>query len=117
MAQDEEHYVVRAGLARPDLLVAGTRPHRDVPGLTGFSVQSAPGLSVEQLARAARFPHGWVSVTTLHTLRWHGFDLVFPTPGQGVYHATVLAPYPLSSEHASLLSSLFTRRRNPYQSK
>jgi hypothetical protein len=56
-------------------------------------------------------------VTTLNALQWHGFDLVFPTPGQGVYRATVVAPYPLPPEHALLLSSLFTRLRNPNPSK
>jgi hypothetical protein len=114
---DVDQYVVRAGLGRPGPLIVGTTPHRDIPGLTGFSVQSAPGLSVDELMRGAGFPHTWISVTTLDALQRHGFDLVFPTPGKGAYHATVRAPYPLSPDMAMLLSGLFTRRRNPYPSK
>ena len=107
-----EQYVVRAGLARPDSLIVGTTRHPLVPGLFGFSVQSAPGVAVADLARAGRFPHPWISVTTVVMLRRHGFDLVFPTPGKGAYHATVRAPCPLPPDIAVLLSSLFVRRRN-----
>jgi hypothetical protein len=112
-----EQLVVRAGLARPASLMEGTTPHRLVPGLSGFSVQSALGVPVEELARAGRFPHLWVSVTTVVILRRHGFDLVFPTPGKGAYHATVRAPCPLPPDVAVLLSGLFVRRRNPHPGK
>jgi hypothetical protein len=112
-----EHFIVRAGLARPASLIVGTTPHRLVPGLSGFSVQSASGVSVEELARAGRFPHPWISVTTLAILQHRGFDLVFPTPGKGAYHATVRAPCPLPQDLAALLSRLFARRRNPHQGK
>jgi hypothetical protein len=114
VAQDEEQYVVRAGLARPGPLIVGTTPHRLVPGLSGFSVQSAPGIPVEELARAGSFPHPWISVTTFAVLERHGFELVFPTPGKGAYHATVRASCPLRMDVAVLLSGLFTRLRNPY---
>jgi hypothetical protein len=114
---DVEQYVVRAGLARPAPLIVGTTPHPLVPGLAGFSVQSAPGLPVEKLARAGRYPHPWISVTTVVILRRHGFDLVFPTPGKGAYHATVRAPCPLPADIAVLLSDLFIRRRNPHPGK
>lgn len=112
-----EHFIVRAGLARPASLIVGTAPHRLVPGLTGFSVQSAPEVPVEELARAGRFPHRWVSVTTVVALRRHGFDLVFPTPGKAAYHATVRAPCPLPLDLAVLLSGLFKRWRNPHPDK
>jgi hypothetical protein len=82
--------------------------------LFGFSVQSAPGISVDELARAGLFPHLQISVTTLDILQRHGFDLVFPTPGGGMYHATVQILYPLPPDMASRLSGLFHQRRNPY---
>jgi hypothetical protein len=110
-----EQFVVRAGLARPDPLIAGTTPHPLVPGLSGFSVQSAPGVPVEELARAGRFPHPWISVTTVVIPRRHGFDLVFPTPGRGAYHATARASCPLPPDVAVLLSGLFVRRRTRIQ--
>jgi len=59
-----EQYVVRAGLAHPETLMNDTGPHRDIPDLTGFSVRSAPGVSVDELARGGWFRHGWISVTT-----------------------------------------------------
>ena len=109
-----EQFVVRAGLAEASSLTAGTRPHRDIPGLSGFSVQSAPGISVNDLARAGGFPHLQISVTTPDTLRRHGFDLVFPTPGAGLYHATVRVQYPMPADVATQLSALFIQRPNPY---
>jgi hypothetical protein len=112
-----QQYVVRAGLAQPASLIAGTAPHPLVPGLCGFSVQSAPGITVEELARAGRFPHPWISVTTVAVLARHGFDLAFPTPGKGAYHATVRVPCPLPMGTAVLLGGLFVRYRNPHTSK
>lgn len=107
-------YVVRAGIAQPRSLIEGVTAHRLIKGLHGFSVQSAPDLSVEELARGGRFPNARISVTTLELLHENGFVLVFPTLGRGAYHATVQTPWPLPLATAMLLSSLFTRRRNPY---
>ncbi|MSP00160.1 MAG: hypothetical protein EXR07_03780 [Acetobacteraceae bacterium] len=111
---DRTHYVVRAGIARPSDLIVGTREHRDVPGLFGFSVQSWPGVTVEELARAGRLPHARISVTTRDTLWWLGFEVVLSTPGKGDYHATVRAPFPLPRDIATRLGMVFTRRRNPW---
>jgi hypothetical protein len=114
---DVEQYVVRAWLARPGSLIVGTTPHRLVSGLTGVSVRSTQGVTVDELARAGQFPHPWISVTTVDVLEQHGFDLVFPAPGKGAYLATVRAPCPLTRGVAVLLSSLFIRRRNPIPGK
>jgi hypothetical protein len=96
-ADEADQYVVRAGLARPDSLIAGTTVHRLIPGLTGSSVQSAP---VEALARGGQFRNRQISVTTRRALQQYGFDLVFPTTGRGAYHATVRAPDPLPPDRA-----------------
>jgi hypothetical protein len=109
-----DQYVVRAGLARPDNLIAGTTAHRLIPGLTGFSVQSAPGVSVGDLARGGQFHNRQISATTQNALRQQGFEVVFPTPGRGAYHATVRAPDPLLPDTAALLSSLFLQCSNPH---
>ena len=108
------HYVVRAGIARPVDFIIGTREHRDVTGLFGFSVQSWPGVSPEELARAGLFRNRQISVTTLEALRRIGFEVVLSTPGKGAYHATVRAPYPLPPDMAARLNLVFIRRRNPY---
>jgi hypothetical protein len=85
-----------------------------IPELTGFSVQSAPGISIGELARGGQFRNWQISVTTVGVLRSHGFETVFPTPGRGAYHATVRVPDPLPPVIAALLSSLFVRVRNPH---
>src|SRR5271166_2064645 len=111
---EADQYVVRAGMARPDHLIAGTAAHRLLPGLTGFSVQSAPGVSIEELARGGQFRNLQISVTTVSALQWRGFEVVFPTPGRGAYHATVRAPDPLPPATALLLSGLFVQYPNPH---
>lgn len=107
-------YVVRAGLARPENLTAGTSKHSVIPELTGFSVQSAPCISIAELARGGQFRNRQISVTTTGALRRHGFETVFPTPGRGEYHATVRVPDPLPPGIAALLSSLFVQVPNPH---
>jgi RHS repeat-associated protein len=107
-------WVVRGGLAKPQDLIEGTGPHTSIPGLTGFSVQHRPGLSVDELARGGQIPNRQISVTTTQILRQHGFNVVYPTPGRGQYHATVQTPHPLTLEQAVLLNSLFVPQANPY---
>jgi hypothetical protein len=114
LADEADQYVVRAGMARPDNLIAGTTVHRLIPGLTGFSVQSAPRVTVETLALGGQFRNRQISVTTRNALQQHGFEVVFPTPGRGAYHATVRAPDPLSPDVAALLSGLFVQCANPH---
>jgi hypothetical protein len=114
LADEADQYVVRAGWARPDNMIAGTTAHRLLPGLTGFSVQSAPSVSVEEPARGGQFRNRQIGVTTRSALQQHGFPLVFPTPGRGAYHATVRAPDPLPPDTAALLSGLFVQWPNPH---
>ena len=57
-------YVVRGAVATPLQLQNGVTEHRAVPGLIGFSVQSAPGMTIEQLAAAGQFKNAQISVTT-----------------------------------------------------
>jgi hypothetical protein len=108
-------YVVRAGVATPGQIQKGVAEHYAVPGLTGFSVQSAPGVDVDELARAGRFPNGQISVTTVERLREVGVE-VTPSPGRGL-HATAETPMPLSNEDADRISSVFEQRQNPHQFK
>jgi len=56
-SQDEVQDAVRGGVTTPESLIARSTEHLAVPGLYGFSVQSAPGLSVNDLARAGAFPN------------------------------------------------------------
>jgi len=107
------HFVVRGGLSSPPTLMAGSTLTQ-VPGLAGFSVQSAPHIPLEQLI--AEIPNAWryrfVSVGAASALANAGFELVWPTPGRGGYHATVRTPHKLSLHDAVRVSALFERRPN-----
>jgi RHS repeat-associated protein len=107
----EDAYVVRGGVTTPKQLQAGTAEHRGVPGLTGFSVQSAPGMTIEQLAAAGQFPNSQISVTTVSQLDAIGVRVV-PSPGRG-FHNTAVVPLPLPDKLAAEISAVFRQQRNP----
>lgn len=116
-AANEPSWVVRGGVATPVQLRDGTRQHRGVPGLFGFSVQHQPGRSVEQLAAAGRFFNARISVTTVEQLvaaaGATGYNLrVVRSPGDGFHH-TVVVPAPLPDDLAAALSGVFTSAPNP----
>jgi RHS repeat-associated protein len=112
-SQDEIQNVVRAGVATPNSLIAGSAEHLAVPGLYGFSVQSEPGRSVNDLAQAGAFPNRQISVTTTAELAGVGVAVV-PSPGAG-YHATAQVPNPLSADLASSISGVFRQQENPFR--
>lgn len=85
----DEALVVRGGRNQPEDLRRGTRTHPS--GVTGVSVESAEGVSVEELAAA--IPHGQVGVTTVGAIRAVGGDVV-RTTGRSPHHATVVGLTP-----------------------
>lgn len=105
-------WVVRGGVTTPDQLQNGVKEHAAVPGLIGFSVQSAPGKSIEELALAGRYPHNQISYTTVDQLLSAGVLRLVPSPGEG-YHNTAVTPMPLSNEQAALISAVFKQMPNP----
>ena len=109
----DDVFVVRGGEPKPENLQKSVKEHRDVPGLTGFSVQSAPGLTVDQLAAAGAFPNPQIGWTTVRELLRLGVPVV-PSPGQG-YHNTAVTPMPLSVEQAREISRVFRQQPNPAQ--
>jgi hypothetical protein len=107
-----DQYVVRAGIARPQDLEKGT--NFTINGY-GFSVQTSPGVSVDQLARGGRFPNNQISWTTVDTLeKIPGVSVNWPTPGAGDYHGTVNLPNPPPPGIFGLISSQFNRIPNPH---
>jgi hypothetical protein len=109
-------WVVRAGVATPKQLQNGVAEHNKVAGLTGFSVQSAPGKTVEELAAAGDFKtYGQISVTTVRALMKIGVPVV-PSPGKG-YHNTAVTPLPLSETLAAMISAAFQPRPNPVRAR
>lgn len=105
-------YVIRGGLATPQNLMTGSTP---VPGtnLSGFSVTTAPDMSVTQLAAVANYPNAMISYTTTAALEGIGVPVV-PTPSAAnALHATAVVPVPLDPAKAAQISAAFARIPNP----
>jgi hypothetical protein len=91
----DDALVVRGGRNRAEDLERGTGTHPS--GITGVSVESEIGLSVEELAAA--IPHGRIGVSTVAAVRALGGDVV-RTSGRSPYHATLVG---LSADEISRL--------------
>jgi RHS repeat-associated protein len=114
--EDEKAYVVRGGEPKASNIKKSVGPSR-TPGVTGFSVQSAPGQTIRQLAQAGDFPNNKIGVATVATVEAAGgafgyFTPVTPTPGIG-FHCTVQSPNPMPDELANALSTVFKQMDNP----
>ncbi len=123
------NWVVRAGLAGATSLVSGYNKHRSVTGLYGFSVQYAPGATVEELALAGQFPHPQVSYAPEDALAAAlaplGYSMrLVKSPGTG-YHHTFTVLYDatgamlsvLPQDAAVVLSATFQQMPNPKNQK
>ena len=120
-------WVVRAGEAKPLDLINGYALHKGVPGLYGFSVQYAPGKSVEELARAGQFANGQISYADEAQLAQAVAPLGFTirlvnSPGTGFHHtfcviydATNTQRTQLPEPVAQALAATFKRRPNPHR--
>jgi hypothetical protein len=105
-------YVVRGGAGTPASFQNGTKLG---PNGFGFSVQTAPGVSVDQLARGGSFPNNQISVSTTNALQAiPGVTVNAPTPGFGTYHGTVNVPNPPPPGMFNAISGAFTQQPNPY---
>ena len=91
----EDELVVRGGRNRPEDILRGTGTHPS--GVTGISVESKSGVSLEQLARP--IPHSRIGVTTVGEVRAAGGDVI-RTSGKSPNHATLTG---LTPELASTL--------------
>ena len=121
------NWVVRGGIATADSLQLGYSWHRAVPGLYGFSVQYAPGQTLDALALAGRFRHGQLSFADLAALGQAvqplGYTIqLVQSPGHGFHHTfavlytangTMLQSLPRMA--AVALSNTFQRMPNPHQ--
>ncbi|MBD2491564.1 flavoredoxin [Aulosira sp. FACHB-615] len=90
----DEAIVIRGRRNRPEDIERGFGTHPS--GVTGISVESAIGLSIEQLA--ATIPHGQIGVTSVGAVRALGGDVI-RTSGRSSSHATLtgLTPQQISS--------------------
>ena len=120
-------WVVRGGVAAPDMLIAGYRAHAAVPGLYGFSVQHEPGRSVEDLAQAGQIRNAQISYATpsdLQAALWPlGYQMrLVRSPGHGFHHTLIVLVdasgtllQQLPRDAAEALSHTFRRQPNPHQ--
>jgi hypothetical protein len=127
VASQRTDWVVRGGIAAPDVLIAGYREHVAVPGLYGFSVQRRPGHTVEELATAGQMKNAQISYATASELRAAlqllGYRVrLVRSPGRGFHHTFVVLVdangtllQQLPRDAAEALSDTFRRRPNPHQ--
>ncbi len=115
-AGDQATLVVLDGVVTPQRLQRMVSAYRRVP-LIGFSVQSIPQKTLQQLAAAGGFFDSLLSVTTVGELQKAGQSAglnikVISAPGRG-FHSIVVAPRRLSNTAAQALSSVFQQMPNP----
>ena len=103
----DDAHVVRGGRNTPELIDEKIDQHPS--GVVGVSVESAPGLTVAELA--ANLPHGQVGMTTVGRVRAAGGNVI-PTHGRSPNHATLTG---LSAEEISHL--LTSTLPNPARQK
>lgn len=85
----DEALVIRGGRNRPENIQRGTGTHPS--GVTGISVESALGASIEDLAVVIR--HGQIGYTTVGKVRQAGGDVI-RTSGRSPNHATLVGLTP-----------------------
>jgi hypothetical protein len=121
-------WVVRGGLATPNMLIAGSREHAAVPGLYGFSVQYEPGRTIEELAQAGRIKNAQISVAPADALQAAllalGYQMqLVRSPGHGFHHTFVVLydasgtmVQTLPRDAAEAISDSCQRQPNPNRS-
>jgi hypothetical protein len=114
LAGDE--YVVRAGEMNPEVVLKSILAHHDRHGVYGLSVAALPGAPIDEVLRAASFPHSVCRVSTVASIEAAGFSVVRdPEPGFES-HALVVFPDVPSLAQAERLVSRFGRMiDNPYR--
>jgi hypothetical protein len=111
-SSDDVQYVVRGGAGAANSFQNGTAATQNG---YGFSVQTAPGVSIDELARGGYFPNGQISVSTVEQLEAiPGVTVNFPTPGRGDYHGTVNVPNPPPPGFFNAISGAFRPQPNPF---
>src|SRR5713101_6590500 len=116
-SSDQSTVVVFGGVVTPQRLQRRVSGYRNVPDVIGFSVQSAPKKTIEELTAAGQFYNRLLSVTTVGEIQEAGRSVgvnikVIPAPGRG-FHNIVVAPRPLPNSAAKALSKVFRPIPNP----
>ena len=109
--------VVLDGAVTPQRLQKKVSGYRRLPNVIGFSVQSTPQKTIQELAAAGGFFDPLLSVTTVGELQKAGQSAgvnikIISAPGRR-FHSIVLTPRGLSNPAAQALSSVFRQMPNP----
>jgi hypothetical protein len=115
---DEATLVILDGAVTPQRLQKKVSGYRRMPNIIGFSVQSAPQKTLQELAAAGGFFDPLLSVTTVAELQKAGQSAGVPikvisAPGRR-FHSIVLTPRRLSDPAAQALSNVFRHMPNPF---
>jgi len=82
-----------------------------------ISVAYKPGLTVEELANASRFPHRQIGVSTSRKLIAAGALEIRQSPGRNPVHGDIIVPCGPEGTAASMilqaLASMFEQQLNP----
>jgi len=110
-------FVVLDGAVTPQRLQRKVSGYKKLPRVIGFSVQSAPQKTVQELAAAGGFFDPLLSVTTVAELQKAGQSAgmnikIISSQGRR-FHRIVLTPRRLSDPAAQALSSVFRQMPNP----
>src|SRR5712691_9854348 len=113
----EATLVVLDGAVTPQRLQRKVSGYRRLPKVIGFSVQSTPQKTIQELAVAGGFFDPLLSVTTVGELQKAGQSAgmnikIISDPGRR-FHSIVLTPRRLSDPAAQALSSVFRQMPNP----
>jgi len=116
-AGNEATLVVLDGAVTPQRLQKKVSGYRRLPKVIGFSVQSTPQKTLQELAAAGGFYDSLLSVTTVGELQKAGQSAgvnikIIADPGRR-FHSIVLTPRRLSDPAAQALSSAFRQMPNP----
>ena len=116
-ASDQSAFVVLEGVVTPQRLQRKVSGYTNVPDIRGFSGQSAPQKTIQELAAAGWFVSRSLSVTTVAELKEAGQSVGVPievvrAPGRG-FHSIVVTPRVLSDTAAKALSNVFRQTPNP----
>lgn len=118
---------MRGGIATPTRLIEGYGEHGGIPGLFGFSVQYAPGKTIEELAKAGQLHNGQISYAMdddlAQALKLLGYTMqLVKSPGHGFHHtfavlydASGAMLHVLPTDAANALSQAFQQRKNPHR--
>ncbi len=108
----DDAVIVRYGLMELDHLREAVQTCNEVRGFPGLSFFGANGLTVEEIAAAARRPHRWLRTSTYGSLRKAGYRLA--REGRDNHLVLRFEQVPTDAELRRLVGLFDAPRGNPH---